>query len=273
MRQEIQAYADEDDKPVLNWLLDNYRWSSQWQFVARCTFVGKNMNARRKWAPTREGRILYAAREGVAQADVVHVIGLGYVDKAAASDLLEALEDILPRYNSLHEQWVKENPGGAIIGGEYTMEKARAAIEKARARTNEPQDAGGEVNGEPAGSHEGHPGSLGQGGGAVNECRIKHTTRPWRLQNKDGFEIVIDGPVFYQGTPNEIRSVVPIAHIVRFYEGSDLEVEANAHLMLAAPDMLDALEGLVEHTENWTSGPAIMRARLAIEKARARTNV
>lgn len=60
--------------------------------------------------------------------------GVGALETDALPDLLAALEDILPRYIALRDDWHEKNPGGAIIGGVYTVEKARSAIAKARRR-------------------------------------------------------------------------------------------------------------------------------------------
>lgn len=64
IRDEINKYAKEENKPVLNWLLDNYSWSSQWRFVANCELVKygtQSYQAHKVWSPTPEGMILYKA--------------------------------------------------------------------------------------------------------------------------------------------------------------------------------------------------------------------
>jgi hypothetical protein len=63
VRDEINRYAKEENKPILNWLFDKYHMQSQWSFVARCTFDRFGtayFQANRVCAPTAEGRILYA---------------------------------------------------------------------------------------------------------------------------------------------------------------------------------------------------------------------
>jgi hypothetical protein len=65
VRDEINNYADEDDKPILLWLLTKYHWQSQWQFVAVSTLVRDEklrIAYNRIWKPTIEGRILYNNR-------------------------------------------------------------------------------------------------------------------------------------------------------------------------------------------------------------------
>ena len=65
VRDEIEKYAHEDDKPALRWLFGKYHWESQWHFVARCRFerYGKmSYECNRVWFPTSEGRVLYKCR-------------------------------------------------------------------------------------------------------------------------------------------------------------------------------------------------------------------
>ena len=64
VKQEINQNSDDADKKILLWLFGQYHMERQWNFVARCEFIkqdGKSwVNAKRKWTPTREGRILAA---------------------------------------------------------------------------------------------------------------------------------------------------------------------------------------------------------------------
>lgn len=59
VRDEINKYASEVEKPILLYLLDKYHWQSQWNFVASCTFEGRSPGSKRIWHPTEEGRMLY----------------------------------------------------------------------------------------------------------------------------------------------------------------------------------------------------------------------
>jgi hypothetical protein len=62
IREEIERYSSEENKPILNWLFDHYHWPSQWLFVAVCKWAsveGKAMHGNRIWIPTREGKALY----------------------------------------------------------------------------------------------------------------------------------------------------------------------------------------------------------------------
>ena len=59
VREEIERYASEEDKPVLLWLFDRYHWASEWRMMATCTFVTKNLGSPRVWEPTPTGLNLY----------------------------------------------------------------------------------------------------------------------------------------------------------------------------------------------------------------------
>lgn len=62
VRNEINKFADEADKPVLHWLLDKYHMQSQWRFVAKCThqrYGTQSYQTKCVWSPTEEGRALY----------------------------------------------------------------------------------------------------------------------------------------------------------------------------------------------------------------------
>ena len=66
IRNDIKKFADKEDQPVLTWLFDNYHWSSQWYFVATCTFERygvRSYETNRVWKPTKEGRCLYNNKE------------------------------------------------------------------------------------------------------------------------------------------------------------------------------------------------------------------
>jgi hypothetical protein len=67
IRNEIDKYSNEENKPVLHWLFDNYHMQSQWNFVARCEFERYGpgyYQVNRVWSPTKEGRALYAQLSG-----------------------------------------------------------------------------------------------------------------------------------------------------------------------------------------------------------------
>jgi len=62
VRVEIEKDADEKDKPVLLWLFERYHWQSQWNFVARFSYVKygtKSYEYHTVWTPSPEGQILY----------------------------------------------------------------------------------------------------------------------------------------------------------------------------------------------------------------------
>jgi len=62
VKQDIETHASEENKPILQWLFDNYHMQSEWRFVARCTherYGCKSYETNRIWTPTKEGVILY----------------------------------------------------------------------------------------------------------------------------------------------------------------------------------------------------------------------
>ena len=66
VRDEIEKYANENDKECLLWLLTNYSLQSQFYFLTKCEFkqYGKlSFQVRRIWAPTKEGRCLFNHRD------------------------------------------------------------------------------------------------------------------------------------------------------------------------------------------------------------------
>jgi hypothetical protein len=66
VRDEINKYADEKDKPCLLWLLTHYHWESQFMFVATCGFKRygtQSYETHRIWIPTKEGKLLYKYRD------------------------------------------------------------------------------------------------------------------------------------------------------------------------------------------------------------------
>jgi len=65
VRDEINKFAAESDKPALTWLFNRYHWDWQWRFVASCTherYGVYSYQTNRVWAPTEEGWVLYRHR-------------------------------------------------------------------------------------------------------------------------------------------------------------------------------------------------------------------
>lgn len=58
-RAEIDKYSTDEDRKILNSLLDQFHWASEWRFVAECSFVGKYPKIHKVWKPTTAGKILY----------------------------------------------------------------------------------------------------------------------------------------------------------------------------------------------------------------------
>ena len=83
VREEIKAYANDEDVLVLHWLFDRYHWQRQWMFVAKCEHVStgtKSYQSVRRWYPTKEGRRLYAFQEALEALKEEHerYVDLGY---------------------------------------------------------------------------------------------------------------------------------------------------------------------------------------------------
>ena len=65
IKDEINKYAIEEDKPVLLWLFEKYHWSSEWHFVVTCHFEKRgndSLPTSRVWTPKKEGRLLFKYR-------------------------------------------------------------------------------------------------------------------------------------------------------------------------------------------------------------------
>ena len=62
VREEINKFADDKDKPILLFLLSRYHEEIEWKFVTKCIFeqYGKYYyQSNRVWIPKEEGIILY----------------------------------------------------------------------------------------------------------------------------------------------------------------------------------------------------------------------
>jgi len=89
----------------------------------------------------------------------------------------------------------------------------------------------------------------------------KHTEGPWRVERSgDGVEIVSDE------TPSGVAELATV-HSSAEYAGT-LPVEANARLMAAAPQLLEALVAASEHvTDAWLSLEQYGQLRNQIDEA------
>ena len=107
----------------------------------------------------------------------------------------------------------------------------------------------------------------------------KWTAGPWHIAGDD--EIIEEVPVIEISTGKNGVDYKPIAYVNSDLHGGDVflltdEEYATAHLIAAAPDMYEALEGLLEiytegHRREFTPGDRKVRAdraRAALSKAR-----
>lgn len=92
----------------------------------------------------------------------------------------------------------------------------------------------------------------------------QHTPGPWHkgIGNGEGFVFSDSGRTRLEEGGTTLYSV---AQVNRGW--NDLEDEANARLISAAPELLAALEGLLNALPSATTHPAIKAARAAIAKA------
>ena len=91
----------------------------------------------------------------------------------------------------------------------------------------------------------------------------KWTPGPWVVQRDSGMYIYIT-------QPHDTKNRVPGYYAeVRRFTSNTKQVEANANLIAAAPELYEALELLVVTNDNggWPSA-ALVIARAALEKAR-----
>lgn len=100
------------------------------------------------------------------------------------------------------------------------------------------------------------------------QTKTTHTPGPWRAQDDFGTVFTTSDPVRGTGSTNAIAKAFNrlTAH------GSDVEPgdeqAANARLMAAAPELLEALEYIVGWGPNWDAEKARDMAREAIAKAK-----
>ena len=98
----------------------------------------------------------------------------------------------------------------------------------------------------------------------------KHTPGPWGHYQRDGSAHLrfISGP-----SPRAI-AIATIESIPEKYQDAE-SIEANAHLIAAAPDMLEALESILDGVDcqpGYIRERGIEIARAAIAKAKGKNN-
>jgi hypothetical protein len=93
-----------------------------------------------------------------------------------------------------------------------------------------------------------------------------HTPGPWTVDRSD------DGPLIYTGDLL-IASVSGSTEHIQVQGLDEKTTEANAWLMAAAPDLLAALERILEHGEwgNLKDAEVVNQARAAITKAKGQS--
>lgn len=74
----------------------------------------------------------------------------------------------------------------------------------------------------------------------------QHTPGPWRLGRASGMEFVI----MSEGKHNGIAHDSPVCEMLSPYRGHSDNRAANARLIEAAPDLLEALEAIIDYAES-----------------------
>ena len=91
---------------------------------------------------------------------------------------------------------------------------------------------------------------------------MEHTKGPWEVDE------LKSGNLFIQGNSRDYT----VAQVLKNHYVDDEIHKANAKLIAASPDMLEALEGMLQAYEGDagdTDSPACIKARAAIEQARS----
>jgi hypothetical protein len=98
----------------------------------------------------------------------------------------------------------------------------------------------------------------------------KHTPAPWKIDLKSRNSLGIAQKVIFVEHPHLENHQVPVAYVFGGNTKSIEEAEANAQLMITAPELLEALKEMVDLWENVggdMDNPTATKARQAIAKA------
>lgn len=93
----------------------------------------------------------------------------------------------------------------------------------------------------------------------------KHTPGPWRVGNLGSYDAHTDEP-YRNVWAGEGAEATVVARAVRAAGSMTNDVDEDARLIAAAPDLLAALKALVEDQRD-ASLPVLIQAREAIDKA------
>jgi hypothetical protein len=105
------------------------------------------------------------------------------------------------------------------------------------------------------------------------KTEIKHTPKPW-IVNGSWHIQAPTGIAGYRANGEPIPALPTIvAQVVKGHGISHKEVEVNAHLIAAAPELLEALKALFEHCamthKHWGEGCNVKESDAAIAGAHA----
>jgi hypothetical protein len=102
----------------------------------------------------------------------------------------------------------------------------------------------------------------------------KHTPSPWKIDLKSRNSLGVAQKIIFVEHPHLKNHQVPVAYVFGGNTKSIEEAEANAQLMIAAPELLEALKAFINICDNGNPielvneiGALIEPARQAIAKA------
>jgi hypothetical protein len=100
--------------------------------------------------------------------------------------------------------------------------------------------------------------------------KATHTPGPWMPPEPTSNRVILEGGTIYKIRANK-RDKTPIVFVAGLDDDGRDEGPANASLIAAAPDLLEALEVMTERQSLYSGGHddgAITKARAAIAKAK-----
>lgn len=100
VREEINKFASEEDKPVLLWLLDKFHMASEWGVKLFCTFLkygNYSYQSNRVWHPTATGLSIYKSETGHSETEVDRVRSLLHTVENVADGYKTECERLMAR--------------------------------------------------------------------------------------------------------------------------------------------------------------------------------
>ncbi len=95
----------------------------------------------------------------------------------------------------------------------------------------------------------------------TNQTQVQHTPGPWHFDKSGNIATINEHEARPLFEPRTLGKLIASAHM----DGGNLPVEANARLIASAPDLLAALEALIEY---YGDDDDMSDARAAVRRAR-----